>query len=153
MLDAGTLEHDAILLHLARIGAEILVRAELRGVDEDRDADGIGVLPARPDQGHVALVQGAHGGHQREAPSACPEPAHRAAKIVYRLDRPHRLLSCVSQASAPTSRMAGTRASDDCATVPPGNMVALAHSLEAPLMSPQVRPPLELDAPRPGPDL
>jgi hypothetical protein len=59
----------AIGLERARIGGEILVGAELGGVDEEGDDDDIGVPPGDADQGEVALVQVAHGGHEADAPA------------------------------------------------------------------------------------
>ncbi len=50
----------------ARIPVEVLARPELQRVDEDGDDDlalGPGQFTGGPDQGGVALVQGAHGHH------------------------------------------------------------------------------------------
>ena len=61
----------------ARIGGEILVRAELGGVDEDRGDDVARAPPRLRDQRHVAGVERAHRRHQR----------HRAAVRAQRRDR------------------------------------------------------------------
>ena len=50
----------------ARIGLEVLVRRELRRIDEDRDDDAIGTALRQAHQGEVPLVQRAHGWNQRD---------------------------------------------------------------------------------------
>jgi hypothetical protein len=62
----------------ARIAAEILVRRELRGVDEDRDHGAPRPAPRRLHQREVAGMQRAHGRNQRD-PLARRPPLHDGA--------------------------------------------------------------------------
>ena len=60
-----------------RVGVEVLAGAELQGVDEDRHHDdGAGHPLGGAHQREVAVVQGAHRGHQHHA---SPGGAQRAA--------------------------------------------------------------------------
>ena len=52
---------------IPRVGLEILVRAELRRVDEDAQDHTVGTPGRLIDQREVAIMQKAHGRHQAEA--------------------------------------------------------------------------------------
>ena len=62
---AGRDELGAIVVEGARVLLEILMRRELRRVDEDRDDHPLRMALALCDQRDMALVQRAHGRHQR----------------------------------------------------------------------------------------
>ena len=55
---------------LPRIAVEVLVRAELQRIDEDRRDDAVGAAPRLRDQRHVAGVERAHRRHQRDVSPA-----------------------------------------------------------------------------------
>src|SRR5437763_8410893 len=59
-------QQPAVLLLLPRIAREILVRPELRRIDEERRDDLVGAAPRLLDQRHVPRVERTHGWHQRE---------------------------------------------------------------------------------------
>lgn len=66
--DPFRLEQGLVTGQLPGIGIEILVRAELARIDEDRDNDVGCALPRFAHQGQVAFVQGAHRWHQGQRP-------------------------------------------------------------------------------------
>ncbi len=64
-LDALGAQQFEVVVERARVGIEILSRAELQGIDEDRHDDDAARHPlGGPHQGQMALVQRAHRGHQ-----------------------------------------------------------------------------------------
>ena len=65
-IDAFALQQGAIALELARIGVEILSRAELQRIHEDRDHDMRGAGPGLAHQCQMAFMKRAHGGDQRD---------------------------------------------------------------------------------------
>ncbi|KEO91079.1 hypothetical protein EH32_01770 [Erythrobacter litoralis] len=75
--DPFCLEHRRILGKLAGIGVEVLVRAELGGIDEDRGDDMVAMFARPADQREMPFVQRTHGRHQ----------AHRSAVPPQRLER------------------------------------------------------------------
>ena len=66
-IDVFGFEQSAVGVEGARISREILVRRELRGIDEDGRDDGVAGSPGGADQGKMAGVQRAHGGNQSHA--------------------------------------------------------------------------------------
>ncbi len=62
---AGLAELVDVAGLVARIGAEVLARAELGRVYEDRDDDSVGGSPGKLDQRQMAVMQRAHGRHER----------------------------------------------------------------------------------------
>ncbi len=65
-IDAGQLQQRHIARLVAWIGAEILMRAELRRVDEDGGDDAGAGLPCHRRQGQMPAVQRTHGRHQAD---------------------------------------------------------------------------------------
>ena len=65
--DAGGGELVAVGLESARVLVEILVRAELQAIDEDRGDHGVAVGAGLFHQADVAGVEVAHGRHEDEA--------------------------------------------------------------------------------------
>ena len=63
-IHAGGLEGGAILLQGAGVVGEILGLVELQGVHEDADHHLVAAAAGLIDQGEMALVQIAHGGHE-----------------------------------------------------------------------------------------
>ncbi len=83
-------EHCGVRRLPARIGSEILARAELGRVDEDRRCD-MRRLPLRlGDQRHMAGMERAHGRHQGDAAAAAAKPRHRFAQRLDLTDDLHR---------------------------------------------------------------
>ena len=82
---AGAGEQFGVARLAAGIGLEILVRAELRGVDEDADHDAVGMQARQLHQRQVALVQRAHGRRKAHTLSRRAPGAHLGAQ---RLDGP-----------------------------------------------------------------
>ncbi len=66
-VDAQRGERLEIAIEAPRIGGKVLVRRELRRIDEDRDHDPARPPPAASHQGEVARVQRPHGRYQRDA--------------------------------------------------------------------------------------
>jgi hypothetical protein len=66
---AGGRQLRAVGGRVARVGVEVLVGGELRGVDVDGGDDDVGALPGGGHQRQVPRVQVAHRGHQRHAPA------------------------------------------------------------------------------------
>ena len=65
----------------ARIAVEVLVRGELRRIDEDRGDDAAGVAAGELDQLEVAVVQRAHGRHQRDLIAGLAPAADAGAQL------------------------------------------------------------------------
>ena len=65
-VDAGFRQSRRVGIECARIAREVLVRGELRGIDEDRDHHAPRAPARQPDQRQVALMQRAHGRHERD---------------------------------------------------------------------------------------
>ncbi len=80
-IDAGFAQQRAVLHQLARIGVEILVRAELQRIDEDRHRHAIGHATRLAHQHEVPVVQRAHRRHQRQGFSPAFERGQRACQI------------------------------------------------------------------------
>ena len=59
-VDAGLLGDPGIAFFVARVPGEILVRAELRRVDEEARDDEVVLGAGRSKEGEMALVEGAH---------------------------------------------------------------------------------------------
>ena len=76
-VDAGGNELVAVGLEGARVLVEILVRAELQAIDEDRRDHGVTVLACLFHQADVAGVQVAHGRHENDAATV----GQRAAQV------------------------------------------------------------------------
>ena len=70
-----------VAVEVARVLVEVLVRAELQRVHEDRDDDRVGELARPLDEGEVPVVQGAQGRHERDRP-----PLERRPQRGDRLD-------------------------------------------------------------------
>ena len=66
---------------LARIAVQVLVRTELCRVDEHADDHVLAARGARAHQRQVAVVEGAHGRHQRHSAPMCAEFAYMAAYL------------------------------------------------------------------------
>src|SRR5262245_27022290 len=79
-----------------RVTIEILMRPELRGVDEDRDDDEARLSSASLDQPNMAVVQGTHRGNQPDALTTITGRGDMTAKNVDGLDQ-------LSQSSLPQS--------------------------------------------------
>jgi hypothetical protein len=76
---------------IAGISAEILVRAELPRIDEDRDHDSIGESKALMHQSDVALMQGPHGRHDRGPHRLGPPAGDGPAQLLDGVEGLHRL--------------------------------------------------------------
>ena len=70
-------------LEVARIAVEILVRPELRRVDEHGHDHDVGALPRQVDEREVPLVEGAHRRDERDPPTR-PQPRDRASAFLDR---------------------------------------------------------------------
>ena len=77
---AGRGEKRDVGLERARIGGKILVRRELRRIDEDRHHDAVGLLPGQRHQRDMAGVQRAHGRRQRDRLAPRAPARHRRAQ-------------------------------------------------------------------------
>ena len=64
-----------VALLVARVGVQVLARAELGRVDEQRHHHHVALLAGAAEQGEVTVVEGAHGRHQ---PDRCARRAARA---------------------------------------------------------------------------
>ena len=60
----------------AAVPRELLLRAELRRVDEERQNDDVALGSRRSNQGQVSVVQGAHRGDEPDAPGWIDRRAH-----------------------------------------------------------------------------
>ena len=78
-VDAGGGALRDVVVERPRIALEVVAPVELHRVHEDRDDDALGVASRHAHQLEVALVQRAHGGHERDA------PARRALAVRPRL--------------------------------------------------------------------
>src|SRR4051812_36185802 len=87
---AALLEHARVGGLAARVGGEILVRAELFRVDEDRGDDLVPASPRLGDQGHVAGMERAHRRHQGERAARSAQRRHRLAQRLDVTDNLHR---------------------------------------------------------------
>ncbi len=79
-VDAGLGQRGKILAQVARIAREVLVRRELRGIDEDRHHDALGAPARQPHQRNMAVMQGAHGWNQGDGGAAAAQVADGAAQ-------------------------------------------------------------------------
>jgi hypothetical protein len=70
----------------ARIAREVFIRAELRGIDENRDDDAVGRPSRRLDKRQMAGVQRAHRRHQADSLASGAPRANVAAQFVDRAD-------------------------------------------------------------------
>src|SRR5262249_15231988 len=64
---SGGLELLRVALEVARIATVVLIRTELRRVDEDRGDDEVAVLFGQLDQRQMSFVECAHRGHEPDA--------------------------------------------------------------------------------------
>jgi hypothetical protein len=97
-VDAARLAQREIGVEGARIAREVLARPELQRVDEDADDAERRTAPlCLVDQGQVAIVQGAHGGHEAHAlPFASDALALSEQRARFANDRCHRRIpQCV----------------------------------------------------------
>jgi hypothetical protein len=70
---ARLLQHGGVLLFLAGIAIEVLVRAELERIDEDRRCDTVGDTPCFRDQFEMPGVERAHRRNERQTLPARPQ--------------------------------------------------------------------------------
>ena len=63
-VDASSLEGGEVGFQCARVGAQILMRRKLHGVDENRRDHGVGMMVRLLNQCQVARMQIAHGRHE-----------------------------------------------------------------------------------------
>ena len=82
-------QHRRILCQLAGIGVEILVRAELGRVDEDRHRNTVGQPLCFSDKRQMPFVQRAHRGHQCQRPATLAQGGSRISQHVERGDGLH----------------------------------------------------------------
>ena len=87
---AGVLEHLRILRGRAWIVREVLVGAELHGVDEDAGDELVAMRARGFDETHVPRMQVAHGGHEHHAQLLRVPRRHLRAHIGNGGDRQHR---------------------------------------------------------------
>ena len=72
-----------VLVERARIPREVLVRAELHRVHEDRDHDEVRASPRLRDESEVAFVQRAHrGDHGDDEPLAARDVTRGAQRLL-----------------------------------------------------------------------
>ena len=64
--DTGLFEHTQVTVEISGVGGEVLVGAELGGVDKDGGGYGIILDCGAFDEGHVAAVEEAHSGDETE---------------------------------------------------------------------------------------
>ena len=76
---ARRVQHRRVGRLAARIGGEILVRAELGRIDEDRGDDMVRAPPRLGDQRHMAGVERAHRRHEGDRAAAAREARRRLA--------------------------------------------------------------------------
>ena len=74
-------QHGRVGLFRAGVDRQVLVGAELGGVDEQGHAGAGGEGPGPAHKGQVALVQGAHGGNQADALAGAAPPADASAQV------------------------------------------------------------------------
>jgi len=78
---AGAL--DQVVVEVARVAVQVLVRPELRGVDEDGDDDIIVFGAGAFDEGGVAGVQRAHRRHEADRLPLRPCGPHGGTEFVF----------------------------------------------------------------------
>jgi hypothetical protein len=88
-VDALRFEQFGISRHLPRIGVEVLSRAELQGIDEDRDHHMRRPALRLAHQGEMAFVQCAHRRDQCHR-SGQPHPLHGKPQWINPIERLHR---------------------------------------------------------------
>ena len=81
-VDAGATGLRQITGLVTRILREVLGGRELRRVDEDRQDHDVGAGPRVPHEGEVALVERAHGWHDRDPPAIAPQVGDAGAHLV-----------------------------------------------------------------------
>ena len=91
---------------VARVGVEVLGRAELGRVDEQRHHDDVAVLAGAAQQRQVALVEGAHRGDEPDAAARAALGRERLAQLGDGADGLMRALACC----APRARACARRA-------------------------------------------
>ena len=88
-IDAFKFAEGAVGVEGAGIGGEILVGAELGGVDEDGDDHDVGAILRDADEGEVAIVEVAHGGDEADAFALCAEVERQALHFTRGFDDGH----------------------------------------------------------------
>jgi hypothetical protein len=83
-IDAGRLAQRDIVVEGPRVAVKILIRAELRGIDEDRRHDNVVVALRLAQQGGMAFVERAHRRHEADRFSRGAEGAERVARFFDR---------------------------------------------------------------------
>ena len=79
-MDILPFQQSSVAIEVARIGAEVFIGTELRGVDENGDHKPIASLPAVPHETEVPLVQKSH---RRNEGDAAPVTALRLAPLSH----------------------------------------------------------------------
>ena len=85
-IGAGLGELGEIALFVARVVTEVLARAELDRVHEDGHDHVVGFALGEGDEGEMAFMQRAHGGHESDRLARLSPSGDVAAQVA---DRPH----------------------------------------------------------------
>ena len=98
----GLVQLATVFRQGARIGVQILGGTELQRIDEDARHHEVGVTPRGVDQGDMAGVQIAHGGHQADAQALAARGGDGGAQFADAMDRFHAENPCSGAGKLPS---------------------------------------------------